>query len=375
MTARPLRVLHIIFRLAVTNAQYNEHCLPLVGERDLSICSYTTAEVTPPSEIRLFEGDGTLRGFWKALRLALHDSEYDAVHVHAPRTALLLLFMSIRLGRSLSNTVCTVHNSFSSFKLVNQLLLVPIFAAFPAIVLCSKAAAASMPRWLRSLGGKRVHVVQNGVDTDRIRRGLDNLEISESGPDFEVSWIGRLIPRKDPLCVLEAFARALPHDGRLRFIGDGSMHDRIVDAAKERGVADRVHITGLVDREDVYRHTVRADVFVSMSHSEGLPISVLEAMGCGVPVILSDIPPHREIVQGIPGIELVELGDVEGLQKELLRFCGLPPEDRRALGERCRGIVETKFSLTAMHRAYEAVYSSLGAMQERVGVQIEEEVT
>ena len=66
-TGRRLKVLHLILMLGETNGQYNEHCLPLIGERDLSIGTYFVPRLTPPSEITMFAGDGTLRGFFRSL--------------------------------------------------------------------------------------------------------------------------------------------------------------------------------------------------------------------------------------------------------------------------------------------------------------------
>src|SRR5437867_4300980 len=87
---RKLRVLHLILMLGETNGQYNEHCLPMIGERDLSICTYFVPRLTPPPEIALFPGDGTVRGFFRALRSAMDAGPYDIIHAHAPATGTFL---------------------------------------------------------------------------------------------------------------------------------------------------------------------------------------------------------------------------------------------------------------------------------------------
>lgn len=68
---RRLRILHLIIVLGPTNGQYNEHCLPLLDSRDLSICAYFEPQLQAPPEIEVFAGDNTLRGFFRALRAAL----------------------------------------------------------------------------------------------------------------------------------------------------------------------------------------------------------------------------------------------------------------------------------------------------------------
>jgi len=68
---RPLRILHLILALKPTNGQYNEHCLPMLDQREITICTYFQSEITPPAGITLFDGDNSLRGFYRASRAAL----------------------------------------------------------------------------------------------------------------------------------------------------------------------------------------------------------------------------------------------------------------------------------------------------------------
>ena len=72
-------------------------------------------------------------------------------------------------------------------------------------------------------------------------------------------------------------------------------HARMLEALKRN---DRVTMTGLIPRDEVFLRCASADVLVSTSHGEGLPVAVIEAMAAGCPVILSDIPPHRELMDG-----------------------------------------------------------------------------
>ena len=133
---KTLWILHLVVSLRATSGPYNEHCLPMAGQRLIALCSFFKSSVEPPSGVLLFEGDGTVRGFLRALRAALDDREYDVIHVHAPQAGALLLMISVLKRRSLKNTVYTVQNSFQSYRMRNRLLLYPIFVAFPSIVLC-----------------------------------------------------------------------------------------------------------------------------------------------------------------------------------------------------------------------------------------------
>ncbi len=118
----------------------------------------------------------------------------------------------------------------------------------------------------------------------------------------------------------------------------------------------QVELLGLLSREKVYEHLTEADLFISASQGEGLPIAVLEAMACRCPVLLSDIPPHREIAGVADFIPLVHPNDVGGFAHEIARFRRMLPSQRAEIGEKCRKLVEAHFSLTAMHKRYEEVY-------------------
>lgn len=350
-----LSILHLIVTLGESNAQYNEHCLPQRTQRDITICSYSRASVSVPPSITLFEGDGTIRGFADAMDRAFAERSYDVVHAHAPGSAAMLMLSSLRDRRRMSNAVLTVHNSRESFSLRNQVLLLMLFAAFPTVVFCSRAAMASFPPSTRRFA-RNVVVVPNGVDTDRVDRVLAGGVEGPGEPGFHVVCVGRLIPRKDPRTVLRAFALVAGGSDRLTFVGDGRLQGELFDEGRRAGLGSQVAVTGSVAREDVYRILSRADLFVSASHQEGLPVAVLEAMACGLPIVISDIDPHREISTGLVGSRLVPPGDVSGFAREIRRSRAMTVDERKGVGARCREVVDRRFDLPSMHQAYGEVY-------------------
>ena len=97
---RRLKVLHLILMLGETNGQYNEHCLPLIGERDLSISTYFVPRLIPPPEITLFAGNGTLRGFFRSLGRALDADDAAILRVRMQRGALGALGLPVNEERA-----------------------------------------------------------------------------------------------------------------------------------------------------------------------------------------------------------------------------------------------------------------------------------
>ncbi len=163
-----------------------------------------------------------------------------------------------------------------------------------AVVAVSEGAARSLRR-LRGRGRSRVEVIPNAVDvagiTARARAG-------EAPPGRYLVSVGRLVPQKGHLDLLRAFADvARRHDVHLWILGDGPQRRTLVDFARSVGLADRVHLPGY--RPNPYPVMVGAQALVSASRYEGLPLVLIEALACGVPVVATDCPSGpRDILDG-----------------------------------------------------------------------------
>ncbi len=357
---KSLTILHVLLSMGETSAPYNEHCLPMLGKRKIAICTYFKPTVTPPSEIALFAGDGSLLGFLRALKAALAATKYDIIHAHSPHAVLFLLIARLfRHGDLMASTVCTMHSSYPNYKFRNKLMLIPAFAAPRRVVCCSHASFESFPGFYKRLAGDRLCVVQNGMDINRVDDVIGNRPEHCHNGRFTVVSVGRLINVKNPMAALSAFQHTDDRTSRLIFIGEGYLRDALTLESKAHSLGRQVELTGLVQREQVYEHLIKADLFISTSWVEGLPVAVIEAMACRCPVLLSDIPPHREIAAGADFIPLIRPDDIAGFAQEINRFRQMPASERACIGEKCRRIAVERFSLAAMHKGYEAVYDQV----------------
>jgi glycosyltransferase involved in cell wall biosynthesis len=362
LSDRTFSILRLLLTIEPGSAPYHQFSLAIADRHRVTLCSYFQASLAVPEGIALFEGDNTLRGCLRALVAAMDQGPYDVVHIHMPHIGILFLIADLcRGGALLRRAVYTVHTSYPNLRLKHKLMLVPIFLLLPRIVFCGRSSFESFPKYFWRLVGDRSCVIPNGVDIDRIDRRLARLDNEQRGArPFTVMVVGRLIALKNLLTIVQAFHRSDEELGRLVFVGEGPMRPRIASECERLGIADRVAITGLLPREQVYDHLARADLFVSASTVEGLPVAVLEAMACRCPVLLSDIPPHREIVEGT-GLPFFRPDDVEGLSREMARFRQLSPSERARVGAQCRRLVEARFSLPAMHARYEGLYAQVMA--------------
>ena len=143
--------------------------------------------------------------------------------------------------------------------------------------------------------------------------------------------------------IARAFVQAARHqpDLRLIMLGNGSLAGMLRQTFQKGGVEDRVLFPGQVTQADLPRYYSMADLYISASHSDGTSISLLEAMACGRPSLVSDIPGNREWVT--PGENGWWFRDddadslAEGIQKAVKQRDQLP-----AMGQAARRIAEQR---------------------------------
>jgi glycosyltransferase involved in cell wall biosynthesis len=167
-------------------------------------------------------------------------------------------------------------------------------------------------------------------------------------------------PRKNATLLLEAFARVRPFhpDLKLVTVGDAPGGD-LVRRCHALGVSDAVVFMESMSRDALVRYYQSAELFVMSSVQEGLGISMLEAIACGLPVVATDCGgPSGVVVEGQTGL-IVPNNDVEALAEGILRLLG-DPDALEALRVGCvefarrnfaRRVVEERFA-AAFARAY-----------------------
>ncbi|MFN2199335.1 MAG: glycosyltransferase [Anaerolineales bacterium] len=135
-----------------------------------------------------------------------------------------------------------------------------------------------------------IHVVPNGVDMSRVQDNPDPIERSRLGlseEDVVLIFLGRLAQEKNLIFLLRAFAGVAESIDRVKLVlvGEGPDRDNLVDRVRHMKLEDRVIFTGRVAYEDVPAYLHMSDAFVTASVTEVHPLSVIEAMGAGLPVL------------------------------------------------------------------------------------------
>jgi glycosyltransferase involved in cell wall biosynthesis len=184
----------------------------------------------------------------------------------------------------------------------------------------------------------RVELIPNGVDTGLFTPG--RRERPEAAPRRILS-VGRLSPEKNLAAVLTA-ASSLGGGAVVTMVGGGPLRDALEAQARREGVV--VEFPGVMDHRRLPAVYRAADVFVLASFTEGHPKVLLEAMACGLPVVASDCPGNRSLVEeGRTGL-LFDPRRPEELAACLKRILDDEALARR-LGDAGRALVEARYDL------------------------------
>jgi glycosyltransferase involved in cell wall biosynthesis len=216
------------------------------------------------------------------------------------------------------------------------------------------------------LGGVQTHAIENPV-ADCF------FDVSGPGDPRTVLFTGRLIPRKDVETLLDAAGR-LASDGCefcLRIAGeadDPAYEAELKDRARRHNVGACVEFLGALRPSEIARELEGAGMLVMSSRQETAPVSVMEAMAAGLPVVATDVGGTRWLVEDESSGMLVPVGDDVRLAGALRRYLEDPPAAREH-GRVARGIAERRFRLDAVVDRTLEVYSRVVAAARASGAE------
>ena len=291
------------------------------------------------------------RPIWRAL-----DEEWDVIDVHeepfALATAEVLLIRALRRrSRRTPVVLYTAQNLRKRYPIPFRWIERWALRSASGISACNDDAARIVEA--KGFAG-RARVIPLGIDTARFRPTDAAAELpADSPPSAEtgdttsaaaaalgegaspivVGFLGRLVPEKGLLVLLDAIVRNVRL--HLRIGGSGPLLDDLRERAVAAGVADRVELVGPVDPDDVVDFHRGLDVLAvpslpTPSWTEQFGRVAVEAMACGVPVVSSDAGALPDVVGGA-GI-VVPAGDASALARALVEAGGIRAPELRASG-------------------------------------------
>lgn len=211
----------------------------------------------------------------------------------------------------------------------------------------------------------RVEVIYNGIETTSFAavdgaREAARRELGLGPEHLAIMQVARLDPLKDHATALRTIERVarLCGNARLILVGEGSEEGTIRAMIRERKLASAVHLLGL--RKDVARLLPAADIFLLTSVTEGIPVTLIEAMAASLPIVATRVGGVGEVVlDGQTGL-LAPAGDEANLAKAILRLAADPAE-RLRMGQLGRERAGQGFSEATMHEGYRRLYDLMGA--------------
>ena len=216
---------------------------------------------------------------------------------------------------------------------------------------------ADLCRRLGKLRGKKVSRIWNGIDLDRF---------AYRGPKMQPTAISvaRLSAEKDFPTLLKAVALVKPElpEFRLQLVGDGPEREQLRKLADELEINEQVEFLG--ERQDVPELLAEAGFFVSSSKTEGISLTLLEAMAVGLPVLATNVGGNAEIVETHKTGYLTPAEEPEVLAANILLLCQ-QQEYWSQMGLRGRQRVERHFSIKQMVGSYESLYLELLESKQR----------
>lgn len=274
---------------------------------------------------------------FKQLKNIIISENFDAVHCHSPMGGMIARIASKAVG--VPTVIYTAHgfHFYRGAPLINWMLYYPVenFLSRYTDVLIT----INQEDYARAQGFKAeevVHIPGIGVDTKKFRnsvisRDKKRKELGLSNETVVLLSIGEMIKRKNHETALRALAKLDIHNYVYLICGIGELESSLKDLTKTLGIENKVRFLGF--RNDIAEICLASDVFVFPSYQEGLPVSVMESMAAGLPIICSAIRGNTDLVENGKGGYLLEPNDIEGFKVSLEKIIK-DTELREAMGKK-----------------------------------------
>lgn len=305
---------------------------------------------------------------YQELKAIVSEQQYEIIHCHTPMGGVLTRLAAQASRKTGTKVVYTAHGFHfcKGAPLLNWLLYYPIEKRLSSVTDCLIAINdedynLAIARGFHSNRIAHVHGV--GVNTmnykpvsaDEQRRLRQ--ELNYRSDDFLLFYAAEFNKNKNHRLLIQAIALLKGHvpGVRLLLAGEGPLLEACREQAVQLGVASKVHFLGY--RQDIDRLLPMCDAAVSSSNREGLPVNIMEAMACGLPVVATKNRGHSElIIDGENGF-LIHPDDATQFANRLKELWE-SAELRKRMGKQSRQFMQM-YSLTQVKQELSEIYMSL----------------
>ncbi|CDE45564.1 putative uncharacterized protein [Clostridium sp. CAG:411] len=300
---------------------------------------------------------------YKQLKKMVEEKQYTLVHCHSPIGSVIARLACRKQRKKGLKLIYTAHgfHFFTGAPKKNWLIFYPIekiFARYTDILItiCSEDYQRARKK---KLGKNIVYSPGVGIDVDKVKK-IDKkadkrqmLGIREK--DILVLSVGELNQNKNHETIVRALKQLNRTDVHYVICGQGDKKEELERMAKQFGMEERLHLLGF--RTDALEWMKVADLFAFPSYREGLPVSLMEAMAAGLPVVCSKIRGNVDLIKDGEGGYMCEPMDVASFAENLSRLIK-DAEQRKCMGEKNQITVQ-QFDKSRVSEVMKKVYGAV----------------
>lgn len=310
------------------------------------------------------------------LKAIIDENKYDIIHCHTPMGGVLARLAAREARKNGTKVIYTAHGFHfcKGASFINWMVYYPLEKFLSYLTDClitinKEDYQLAVDR--RFKAGRIEHVHGVGVDTVRFHPINDihkyelKVKAGYSSEDILLFYAAEFNQNKNQQMLIQALARIkndVPNV-KLLLAGEGPLKEQCSNLARELGVEYQVDFLGY--RDDIHLLLPICDVAVASSLREGLPVNIMEAMACTLPIIASSNRGHRELVHNDHNGWIIEPNDYEAMAMKIKQLAQ-NKELRSKLGNHGRDVVEIRYAVQTVLNEKRSIYSLY--MNEKVDV-------
>lgn len=264
---------------------------------------------------------------YKQLKNIIRKGKYTFVHSHAPVSGILSRFAARKARKKGTKVIYTAHgfHFFKGAPLFNWLTYYPlekICSYFTDVLITLNTEDFELAK--KKMKARKICYIP-GVGLDTSKFSNVNIDKSQKRKEFGLNdkniilfSVGELNKNKNHKVIIEALSKIKDKNIHYIVAGSGSLLEENKKIADDLGIKDNVHFLGY--RSDISDLFAIADIYVHPSFREGLSVALMEALGSGLPCVISKIRGNVDLIQENQGGFLVEPHNIDGFTKGIEYF-------------------------------------------------------
>ncbi|MDQ0344456.1 glycosyltransferase EpsD [Lederbergia wuyishanensis] len=304
---------------------------------------------------------------YKELKNIINQNHYDIIHCHTPMGGVLTRLAAIKARRQGTKVIYTAHGFHfcKGAPLINWFLYYPIektLAYFTDCLLTINEEDFDLAK--KHIKAKRIeHIHGVGVNTERFAPVLEfhksvlRAQYHYQNDAFLLFYAAEFNKNKNQQLLIESLPLIKNHVPKIKllFAGDGPLLEHCKQLTKQLEVEALVDFLG--KRDDIDFLLKMSDITAASSIREGLPVNVMEAMACGLPIVAVDNRGHRELISHNINGWLVGKNKVE-MANRIIQLAS-NKEIRKRFGAQSRKIIVSKYSLNNVLEEKRVIYKNV----------------